>query len=853
MFMERDRIAEIINAFDGGSDGIAVLDGDRRLIYYNKACLDIYKLDRDIDYIGRNFDEIEWKELRPVIEEGREFLYRDGVYIKELKISRSGKGEETIQIIADYLDSLDPPLILIVSRNITEMTMVMEELDRYKVKLETLVKERTKELSEANEKLRILIDSRLSAEKELRLSEERVRLQFKAVPIPLFVWRKKGEEFVLADFNDAAADMTRGHVREYIGKSLPEVVSGGSEIERDIETCYREKKIGKSKVHYTGNRSGLEWELDVTYAFFPPDFVIVHAEDITARVMAEKELASQREHLEELVEERTSQLKDANLQLKLEIAQRTRAEAALAESEEKYRVLTELASDYTFAGRNHRSGAIEVHWCEGGVEKITGFTPAEKDELFKIERIFPEDIPVAKRHIEALFDRREVVSEMRIITKEGSIRWVQVYERCLSVDAGGETIEVIGAVKDITGRKNAEKEIKNRSRELFVLNRIHELFDAPSSREDILEGLCGTLSDSRTSSYVTSCDVDLENEKMFPVVKCAEGRPGKRSNVVVAIDRGLIREFRKKSVMIVREKEMLEWIADMGMAYEFEAIRKTLVLPIYARDGLYTVFLIGFTGEDEKNESRKRFFEIIGKQINLEIERMELIEEQKEHGRELKNYTGGLLKLLEKERRQIALNLHDGMGQSIVALNAEFALLEEKCQPVDDEALELLSKIREQLGDLTESTRQISYSLHPSMLEDLGLIPTLQWFIARFVENDKLHVEIESAGFNEELPGKVALALYRIAQEALTNTRRHADADKVNLKLAKGFPSVIMIIEDNGKGFSSEDIQSRDKGLGIVGMRERVAQLNGKFTIKSIPGKGTRIRVTIPLEGADDE
>ena len=111
-----------------------------------------------------------------------------------------------------------------------------------------------------------------------------------------------------------------------------------------------------------------------------------------------------------------------------------------------------------------------------------------------------------------------------------------------------------------------------------------------------------------------------------------------------------------------------------------------------------------------------------------------------------------------------------------------------------------------------------------------------------------LKVEVGDAGFNEELPLHVGLTLYRIAQEALANVVRHANAKNVKVNITKGYPDVIMVIKDDGKGFDTEADPTIEKGLGIIGMRERVEGMEGSFHIKSFPGKGTRIRVTLPLE-----
>ncbi len=104
-----------------------------------------------------------------------------------------------------------------------------------------------------------------------------------------------------------------------------------------------------------------------------------------------------------------------------------------------------------------------------------------------------------------------------------------------------------------------------------------------------------------------------------------------------------------------------------------------------------------------------------------------------------------------------------------------------------------------------------------------------------------------------KLTGEEALAMYRVAQEALTNVLRHAEARNVTVRIIRGYPDLIMTIEDDGRGFNPGGEESRGKGLGIIKMRERLERMRGRFKIYSAPGRGTRIRASIPMEGQDDE
>ena len=155
---------------------------------------------------------------------------------------------------------------------------------------------------------------------------------------------------------------------------------------------------------------------------------------------------------------------------------------------------------------------------------------------------------------------------------------------------------------------------------------------------------------------------------------------------------------------------------------------------------------------------------------------------------------------------------------------------------------------RSRIKAIANSMRDLSQSLHPALLDELGLLPALEWYIGEWKRESGIDVRIVSAGFDKQPPRPVAVALYRVVQECLANVRKHSGASRVKIVLAIGYPHAILRCEDNGKGFSSTGGARKKKGLGLVSMRERVEFLGGSFQILSSPGKGTRVRVKIPLK-----
>lgn len=145
------------------------------------------------------------------------------------------------------------------------------------------------------------------------------------------------------------------------------------------------------------------------------------------------------------------------------------------------------------------------------------------------------------------------------------------------------------------------------------------------------------------------------------------------------------------------------------------------------------------------------------------------------------------------------------------------------------------------------------------MLDDLGLVPTLRWYIENYGRRLKIQTHYEAIGFREKLNAEIETALYRVIQEALTNIAKHAQADEVDIRLNRVDSAITVTVTDNGVGFDPQDILNMDiqkRGFGIMGMQERVSSLGGRIDIRSQPAVGTQIAIEIPLgipEREEDE
>jgi signal transduction histidine kinase len=153
--------------------------------------------------------------------------------------------------------------------------------------------------------------------------------------------------------------------------------------------------------------------------------------------------------------------------------------------------------------------------------------------------------------------------------------------------------------------------------------------------------------------------------------------------------------------------------------------------------------------------------------------------------------------------------------------------------------------LREQVVETLQDVRRLAVELRPKALDDFGLVPALERLVETFSEQTGIPVELETVLGGTRLPAPVETALYRIVQEAFTNVIKHSRASRVSVLITRKRDSVAAVIEDDGVGFSPELV--RDGGLGLVGMRERIALLDGRLTVESEPERGTSLVAEVPV------
>jgi signal transduction histidine kinase len=256
-------------------------------------------------------------------------------------------------------------------------------------------------------------------------------------------------------------------------------------------------------------------------------------------------------------------------------------------------------------------------------------------------------------------------------------------------------------------------------------------------------------------------------------------------------------------------------------------------------------------GEDDRGKTKEQLVEELrALRAALASERKRAEETLRDYAERLQVLSHRVVEVQEEERRHLARELHDEVGQVLSAIVVNLHAVKGVCDaaawPRLDECLGIVDGAIQQV-------RNLSLDLRPSMLDDLGLAATLRWLVDHQAQRTGLaaHFIVQSSGAH--LPSNLATACYRVAQEALSNVMRHAQARGVWVELSQGEDEVRLVVRDDGVGFDLVEARrraARGASLGLSGMQERIELLGGQFTVESEPGHGTSLRIRVPVTSA---
>jgi len=200
----------------------------------------------------------------------------------------------------------------------------------------------------------------------------------------------------------------------------------------------------------------------------------------------------------------------------------------------------------------------------------------------------------------------------------------------------------------------------------------------------------------------------------------------------------------------------------------------------------------------------------------------------------------------EEERTRMAREVHDELGQALTGLKMDLAWLQKHTGPKQKDLLQKFGDMSDLLDETIRGVRRIATELRPGMLDDLGLVPAMEWQLQEFQKRSGIRCKFTSSLEKVELDAETTTVLFRILQETLTNVARHAAATRVEVSLDEDQGYVRLRVQDNGRGITESE-KDGFKSFGLLGMRERVKLRSGDFHIQGAPGKGTLVVIRLPL------
>lgn len=230
--------------------------------------------------------------------------------------------------------------------------------------------------------------------------------------------------------------------------------------------------------------------------------------------------------------------------------------------------------------------------------------------------------------------------------------------------------------------------------------------------------------------------------------------------------------------------------------------------------------------------------EVLARNLDLERE----VERLKERELTLEKICKQAIDELENSKKYLSRELHDELGQAMTSILLQLKMLqhEQDIEVIHDR----LGGLRYLTQQTIEDVRRLAMNLRPAVLENLGLIAALRWYIEDYCRYSGMKVEFISPRITEPFPSEIETVVYRAVQESLTNVLRHAEASQILITLVVSDAELKLQIKDNGKGMTLVDLK---KGLGLLGMEERIKLVKGEFKIKSHLGRGTEIDISLPI------
>jgi len=417
-------------------------------------------------------------------------------------------------------------------------------------------------------------------------------------------------------------------------------------------------------------------------------------------------------------------------------------------------------------------------------------------------------------------------------------------------DSQGNIIAVAELMRDVTETKELELKIAKAHENLSALNTIASVVSQSLDLDTVLSSaLDKTLEIIKAN---TGGILLLDEEKKLLCYRVYHGLSKEYvQNVCYRLGEGIVGRVAQSGEAILVEDISIDPCDIHPGLIATEGLRALASVPLRSKDKVLGVLNIASHEAHKFSPDDIKLLDSIAPQIAIAIENAKLHQEvQRKEG-----IRGELLQdifsIQEEERKRIARELHDETSQVIASLNASLEAATGMLPAGADKTKTILRKAQALSINILDDIHKLIYELRPSLLDDLGLVTAVRWLAENNLETLGITVNLKKPGRERRLPPRIETTLFRVIQEAVNNIAKHSHAKNTYISLQFKKNVTRVHIRDDGQGFDVEEaIASKDRprGLGLVGMRERVASVNGHLDIQSHPGgEGTEIIIEIPL------
>ncbi|NTV43634.1 MAG: GAF domain-containing protein, partial [Syntrophobacteraceae bacterium] len=414
-------------------------------------------------------------------------------------------------------------------------------------------------------------------------------------------------------------------------------------------------------------------------------------------------------------------------------------------------------------------------------------------------------------------------------------------------DREGKIVAYEAIAKDITARMDGVRHLLQQHRELSLL---HSVAAAMNVTRDLDEILATALKKVLESLNLTSgCVFLVDQDESSFVLRVHQGFSEEligREHRVRFHDQALMHSLLKKDVSI--KHQCIFPPSKVNLKRGASSVELVCFL-ITTKEQASGFLALSVANSRTMSDHDHQMLGALGNFLGSAIENARLVQTIHRHREELRQLTARLFYSQEEERKRIAQELHDEVGSSLTGINFALETVEKNLSPGAVIARERILDVKKQINRTYQEMRRISHRLHPAVLSALGLEPALEACLTRISKYSQIEIDFKMVGFGGRLDdAEIETVLYRISQEAINNTLKHSGAKRFKLSIVKSYPNIILLAEDDGRGFDPGLLDGQNKrALGLVVMRERAAMLGGKFRIRSSRTRGTRIRVEIPI------